>query len=126
MYLSRKPHLAGLGAGARIGGMDKASRREHYRAWIAVGVREGLEFTELARRSGLSTRTLYRWNSIFRKESQRLEPSHDEDRAFVQLVERIQGGPTRIEVYLPGEPRLVIDGAAVIRLLGRMLRSIDQ
>jgi hypothetical protein len=125
MYLSRKPHLAGVWAGGRIAGMDKTSRREWYRAWIAVGVREGLEFEELAKRSGLSRRTLHRWNSIFRKESQGLEPSPD-DRAFVQLVERIQGGPTRIEVYLPGEPRLVIDGAAVIRLLGRMIRTVEQ
>jgi len=53
-------------------------------------------------------------------------PQSDEERAFIELVERVQGGPTRIEVYLPGEPRLVIDGAAVIRVLAHMIKAIDR
>ena len=57
---------------------------------------------------------------------QELRPQSDEERAFIQLVEQVQGGPTRIEVYLPGEPKLVIDGAAVIRVLAHMIKAIDQ
>ena len=106
--------------------MDKRTRHEWIRAWLAVGVRENLQFSELARRSGFSQRTLYRWNSRLRKESLAPAPQGDEERAFIQLVERVQGGPTRIEVYLPGEPRLVIDGAAVIRVLAHMIKAIDR
>lgn len=106
--------------------MDKRTRREWIRAWLAVGVRENLHFKELARRSGLGYRTLHRWNSRFRKESLAPGPQSDEERAFIQLVEHVQGGPTRIEVYLPGEPRLVIDGAAVIRLMAHMIKAIDR
>jgi hypothetical protein len=106
--------------------MDKRTQRDWIRAWLAVGVRENLKFKELARRSGISYRSLHRWNSRFRKESLAPAPQGDEDRAFIQLVERVQGGPTRIEIYLPGEPRLVVDGAAVIRLLAHMIKAIDR
>lgn len=106
--------------------MDKQSRRERIRAWVAVGLKEGLPFKELSKRSGFSTRTLHRWTQIFRRESQsRLSPE-DEERAFVQLVERVQASPARIEVYLPGEPRIVIDGAALIGLVARALRAIER
>jgi len=103
--------------------MDKRSRREWIRAWIALGEREGLQFKELAERSGISHRTLSRWSIIFREESRRGVPQDDEHQAFVQLVERVQGGPTRIELYVPGEPRLVIDAAAIVRVLVGFLRS---
>jgi hypothetical protein len=106
--------------------MDKHSRREWIRAWIAVGLKEGLPFKELAKRSGISSRTLHRWNHVFRHESQARLAPEDEERAFVQLVERIQAAPARIEVFLPGEPRIVIDGAAVIRVLARVLKAIEQ
>jgi transcriptional regulator with XRE-family HTH domain len=106
--------------------MDKRTQREWIRAWIALGVRENLQFKDLAKRSGISRRTLQRWNHVFRRESREPSPQTDEEHAFVRLVERVQGGPTRIEVYLPGEPRLVIDGAAVIRLLARVLRAVEQ
>lgn len=105
--------------------MDKRTQREWIRAWIAVGVRENLPFKDLSERSGISVRTLHRYNHVFRRESREPAPQTDEDRAFVQLVERVQGGPTRIEVYLPGEPRLVIDGAEVVRVLARMLRAVE-
>lgn len=106
--------------------MDKRSRREWIRAWIAVGLREGLPFKELAKRSGISARTLHRWNEILRRESQSRASPEDEERAFVRLVERVQAAPARIEVFLPGEPRIVIDGAAMIGLVARMLRAIEQ
>ena len=106
--------------------MDKQSRREWARAWVAVGLREGLPFKEVSKRSGLSTRTLRRWNHVFRQESRSRFSPEDEERAFVQLVERVQASPARIEVFLPGEPRIVIDGAAVIRVLARVLKAIEQ
>ena len=104
--------------------MDKKSRREWYRAWVAVGLREGLKYRDLSARSGLSARTLHRWTRVFREEALRGAPPDDDHQTFVQLVERVQGGPTRIEVYVPGEPRLVIDGAAIVRFLVGALRSI--
>jgi hypothetical protein len=91
-----------------------------------VGVRENLQFKDLSERSGLSVRTLHRWNHVLRRESRESAPQTDEEHAFVQLVERVQGGPTRIEVYIPGEPRLVIDGTAVVRLLARVLRAVER
>jgi hypothetical protein len=105
--------------------MDKYSRREWIRAWIAIGLREGLPFKELAKRSGLSARTLHRWNHVFRREAQSRQAPEDEQRAFVQLVERIEAAPARIEVFLPGEPRIVIDGAALIGVVARFLRAIE-
>ena len=106
--------------------MDKHSRREWIRAWVALGLKEGLPFKELAKRSGLSVRTLHRWTQVFRRESQsRLSPE-DEQRAFVQLVERVQAAPARIEVFLPGEPRIVIDGAELVGLVARALRAIER
>ncbi len=106
--------------------MDKHSQREWIRAWIAIGLRENLPFKELAERSGLSRRTLYRWNHVFRRESELRQTPEEEQRAFVQLVERIQVAPARIEVYLPGEPRIVIDGTALVAGLARALKAIGQ
>jgi len=103
--------------------MDKRTRREWIRAWIALGAREGLPFKEVSKRSGISARTLSRWSIVFRRESKRDAPPDDDQHAFLQLVERVQGGPTRIEVYVPGEARLVIDAAAIVRVLVSLLRS---
>ena len=105
--------------------MDKRSRREWIRAWIALGAREGVSFQELAKRSGISARSLSRWSRVFREESRRGVPHDDDQHAFLQLVERVQGGPTRIEMFIPGEPRLVVDAAAIVRLLISFLRSAE-
>ena len=53
--------------------MDKHSRREWIRAWVALGLKEGLPFKELAKRSGLSKTsdvgdlTPYGWKARWQK-----------------------------------------------------------
>jgi hypothetical protein len=103
--------------------MDELSQRERMREWIAVGLREGATFRELAHRSGLSERTLRRWNKKFRTEfASREEPDRD-GRAFVELVERVDPDVPRIEVVLPEGRRVVLAGAAVLDVLVRAFSS---
>lgn len=106
--------------------MDKRSRRERMREWIALGVRDGLQFKDLALRAGVSERTLRRWNTVFRHESaQRATPDRDE-RAFVELIERSEANSSRIEIVLPGERRRVIEGHAVVEALARILLAVER
>lgn len=106
--------------------MDSQSRREWIRAWIALGVREGLTFKELAKRSGLDRRTLSRWNAAFRKESAQKATPDREEHAFVELVERSGSNSSRIEVVLPGERRIVVDGSAIVEALVRVITAVQQ
>ena len=50
--------------------MDAKSRREWVRGWLAVGLREGLTFKEVAERARMKPRTLRRWNARLRKENE--------------------------------------------------------
>ncbi len=111
---------------AMIAGMDKRSRREWMRSWIEVGVRENLMFTDLAKRARVSERTMRRWNEKLRKLSaQRATPERAEH-AFVELVERADANAPRIEMVLPGERRIVIDGTAIVEALVRLLRDVER
>ena len=95
------------------------------REWIALGVREGLSFHALAKRAGVSERSLRRWNRVFREESlQRAQPDRAET-AFVDLLEHSELG-SRIEVVLEGERRVVINGTAIVEALARLLTSIER
>lgn len=106
--------------------MDRRSHRERMRGWIAVGVREGLTFGSLAQRSGVNEKTLRRWNEVFRAESAgRVEPDREE-RAFVELIERGQTSSSRIEILLPDKRRIVIDGASLVEVLGRLIAALGR
>jgi transposase-like protein len=95
------------------------------RECVALGVRDGLSFHELARRAGVTDRTLRRWNRLFREESlQRAVPDRAEG-AFVDLIEHSELG-SRIEVVLPGERRIVINGTAIVEALARILTAVDR
>jgi hypothetical protein len=87
---------------ATIVAMDHRSRRERMQDWIAVGVREGLTFKQLAKRAGVNERTLREWNKLFRQESARRAAPDLEEDAFVELVERTEI-TRRIEVVLPDD-----------------------
>jgi transposase len=106
--------------------MDHRSRRERMQDWIAVGVREGLTFKQLAKRAGVSERTLREWNKLFRQESARRAAPDCEEDAFVELVERTEINSSRIEVVLPGERRIVINGTAIVEALVRVIMSIER
>ena len=106
--------------------MDMQTRRERMREWIELGVRDGLTFKELAKRAGVCGRTLRRWNAVFRAESaQRSEPDREEH-AFVELIERAERTSSRIEVVMPGERRIVIDGTAIVEALTRLLTAVER
>lgn len=106
--------------------MDKHSRRERMREWIALGVRDGLQFKELARRAGVTERTLRRWNAVFRDESAQRATAGRDERAFVELIERSDPDSSRIEIVLPGERRRVIEGHAVVEALARILLAVER
>lgn len=103
--------------------MDRRSRREWARAWIELGVREHLTFVELARRSGVHKRTVRRWSARFRSESAHRARPDREERAFVELIELADRAAPRIEVVLPGERRVLLDGSALVEALVRVLSS---
>jgi hypothetical protein len=104
--------------------MDKATRREWLREWLAVGVRENLTFKQLAYRARVNERTLRNWNKIFREESARRATPDQAERAFVDLLERTAANATRIEIVLPGERRIVIDGAAIVEAVARVITTV--
>lgn len=95
------------------------------RAWIAIGIRDGLSFRALARRAKVNERTLRKWNGVFRREqAESLQPDRDE-RAFVELVERGDPNASWIEVVLPGGRRVVIDSSEILGLLVRLLTKAE-
>lgn len=108
-----------------IGGMDKSSRREWMRDWIALGLREKLTFVELSKRTGVHIRTLRRWNARFRCEvGQNTKPDNAEQ-AFVDLVERTEMKSGRIEIVLPDKRSVVLDGGTLVTALARLLKAAD-
>lgn len=114
------------GAIARIPEMDSKSRREWMRGWIALGLREGLTYAELARRSGLSSKTIARWNKTLLMEREALEEEAGGDRPFVELLERASSKSSRIEIILRGDRRVVLDGSALVEALVRFLTTVEQ
>ena len=91
-----------------------------------MGLRDGLTFKELAKRSGICERTLRRWNKLLRRESAQLATPEREERAFVELVERSDANSPRIEVVLPGERRIVLDAAALLDVVVRVLTTVER
>jgi transposase len=110
--------------------MDRATRREQMHKWIALGRREGLTFRELASRSGVSMKTLYRWNAVFTAKAPSRETrsaSAPAPQRFVELVERAPPvSEGRIEILLAGERRVVVSGAVEEASLVNVLRALER
>ena len=104
--------------------MDAKTRREWVRGWLAVGLREGLTFKEVAERARMKPRTLRRWNARLRNESALRATPEREQQAFVELLERAEVNAPHIELVMPGERPIVIDGAAIVEGLARLLRTV--
>ena len=96
------------------------------RGWIALGIREGLSFKELAWRSGENRKTLSRWNKVFREEAASLETPEQDGRSFVDLIERASSKSSRIEIVVRGERRIVVDGSAIVEALVRVLAAVER
>ena len=132
---------------AEDGGMDHAWRLEWMREWVELGEREGLTYKEVGLRAGVCARTVRRWKDRLVKEHGRKPFKLDEERArrgqeprevtqakeadvpeeaFVQLVEPARSAPGRIEIVLPGDRRVVIDGSVDVESLARVIAAVDQ
>ena len=106
--------------------MDAKSRREWVRSWLAVGLREGLTFKEVAERARMKPRTLRRWNARLRRESALRSTPEREQQAFVELLERAEVNAPHIELVIPGERPIMIDGAAIVEGLVCLLRTVSR
>jgi transposase-like protein len=95
------------------------------REWIAEGLRRGMTFKALAKRAGVCERTLRRWSAAFREESALRATPDCEEQAFIELVEGAEK-PSRIEIVLADERRVVVDGATLIEVLARVLTSVER
>jgi len=81
-----------------------------------------LTFKEVER-ARMKPRTLRRWNARLREESALRATPEREQQAFVDLLERAEVNAPHIELVIPGERPVVIDGAAIVGLV-RLLRTI--
>jgi len=100
------------------------SREERGREWIALGVREGLTAKQIAARAQVSVRTVHRWNRLCHQEALERPEVMDSGRTFVQLIENTTANANRIEVVLPNNRRILIDGATIVEALVRVLTSV--
>lgn len=101
--------------------MDHTSKREQMRGWIELGLREGLTYVELARRAGTCERTVRRWSERFRRERVLSAKPDRDEHVFVHLIENLDPAAARIEIIVPGQKPVVINGALLIEFLGRLL-----
>jgi hypothetical protein len=109
--------------------MDRAARREQMHKWIAPGRRERPTLREMASRSGVSMKTLYRWNAVFAAMASSREKRSASARSprFVELVERAPPvSEGRIEILLAGERRVVVSGAVEEASLVNVLRALER
>ena len=96
------------------------------REWLAVGVRENLTFKELAKLARVNERTLREWNKTFRRESAERAPPDRQEDAFVELLERAEQSTPRIEIVLPEERRIVINGTAIVEAVARLMTAMHR
>lgn len=116
--------------------MDRQAQRERAQGWLEVGRREGLTFRALAERSGLSVKTLHRWQARLRREGEQRGLDVGSS-PFVELAvtEREQAAPaltsrdlggSRMEVVLSHGRRVVVpvdfDEAALMRVVRALER----
>ena len=52
-------------------------------------------------------------------------PDRDE-RSFLDLIERASAKASRIEIVIPGERRVVVDGGAIVDALVRVLTAVER
>jgi transcriptional regulator with XRE-family HTH domain len=133
-----------------MAGMDLHWRVARMRKWIELGDREGLTLREVAKRAGVSVKTVSRWcaamrdlqaNDPFRLLSLAVgEPTREPatelpatpfppppDRAFLQLLEPVPTKPTQIQILLAGDRRRVlVDGAVDVDVLARVIEAVDR
>lgn len=130
--------------------MDLHWRLARMRKWIELGDREGLTCPELARRAGVSSRTIRRWCAAIR-EVQASDPfrllieapdatgdlsaralpvefaGRPPDRAFIQLLEPAPAKASQIQILLAGDRRRVlVDGAVDVDVLARVIEAVDR
>ena len=96
------------------------------RKWIAIGRQEGWSAKEISHRARVTPRTVTRWIAKFRAESVSLTDPDFEEQAFAELVERAETNACRIEVVIPGQRRVVIEGNTIVQALARFLTAVDE
>ena len=108
-------------------GMDRRARREQMRGWIEVRLREGLTFRALSERSGIPVKTLHRWHARFREEKEGLA-DHGSSRAsaFVELIDAERAAPSRIEIVLKHDRRVIVWDDFDPSMLVRVVRALEQ
>ncbi len=100
-------------------------RRTEIERWLAVRVREGLTFRELARRSGICAGTLGHWAWRLRREQKRGKRAS----GFVELVSApmsADASSSRVEIVLRGERRVIVDAAISAEALTRLLAAVER
>jgi transcriptional regulator with XRE-family HTH domain len=105
--------------------MDRQTRRKQMRGWLELGEREGLTRRELAERTGVSLKTVYRWAARFRGER---EGSRGEEAAsaFVEIVEEPERPAGRIEIVVGGDRRVLLCGEVDEESLVRVVRALER
>ena len=130
--------------------MDLHWRVARMRKWVELGEREGLTHREIARRAGISVRTVGRWCRAVRRLQAReaivrlSELSRDDpealtppprveeeppaaERAFIDLFKRPLVQESQIQISLSGDRRRVlIDSAVDVEALVRVIAAVER
>jgi len=135
--------------------MDLQWRVARMRAWIDLGFREALTYQEVARRAGVSARTVRRWCQTFRRQAEgkpfvitstpevegiqlleTLSPSDpvipEAGSTFAEVLdssEAVEPPPSlagQVQIELSGGARVVISGPLDVETLSRVIEAVKQ